>query len=69
MNDTKIVNLAYTKKLFWKYKYLETKICNKVCYSCSYTCLSINYLLKKYMNCQLINKTILTIVHINTNLT
>ena len=69
INDTKIVNLAHTKKLFWKYKYLEKKICDKVCYSCSYTCLSINYLLKKYMNCQLINKTILTIAHINTNLT
>ena len=38
MNDTKIVNLAHTKKLFWKYKYLEQKICNKSCYECSYMC-------------------------------
>lgn len=66
INETSIINLAHTKKQFWKFKYLEQKICNKTCYTCSYTCLSINYLLKKYMKCKLINKTILTISHTPT---
>ena len=69
VNNARILCLAHMKHNLSVIKYVEKKFCNIVCYRCSYLCLIINYILKKYAKCKLKNKTILTISHISINLT
>lgn len=67
INDTRIICLSHKKREFSAMKYIEKKIRKKKNYRCSYVCLIINYILKKYIKCKLIDKTILIISHISGN--
>lgn len=67
LNQIKIVGLANIKKDFWKFKYLEKKLCYEQCITCSYRCLSYNYIIKKYIKQKINDSNILVITDIPGN--
>ena len=67
LNQIKIISYSNVKKDFWKFKYLEKKLCYDKCVNCSIVCLSYNYIIKKYIKQKINESNILVVLDVPGN--